>query len=174
MRFSWIAKIYWNPREVSSRSKIFPFSLVNMIGCKSVALYVWTGLLAQIKKTTDPKFGTHTLRTCLKTGLFESSDLEGCLIRKTSMSRGFSAYLLDRLVWPSFWLTLMQANTCEKRKSPSDRLRSRWFEKARLSKRCAEPPPPLTHTHTCKKSWLTTLLWLDVCLNKHDGEKIGV
>ena len=48
-----------NPREASSRSRIFLFSLVNMWFCWCVFLSVQR-LLATTKKDTDPKFGTHT------------------------------------------------------------------------------------------------------------------
>ena len=44
-----------NPREASSRSRIFLFSFVNMCVYVSVRR-----LLATTKKDTDLKFGTHT------------------------------------------------------------------------------------------------------------------
>ena len=49
---------FQNPREASSRSRIFLFSLVNV----SVGLSLCTEPPGQTKNDTDLKFGTHTFQ----------------------------------------------------------------------------------------------------------------
>ena len=88
-----------NPREASTRSKIFLFSLVNMsVGlsvCGFVCLYgtSWP----RDKRYRLEIWYTHSPRANLKTGFlfFRKSEPEGGQPRKAGVSREFSAYLFD-------------------------------------------------------------------------------